>query len=279
MAQRTFSRGCSGSRPVLQARTKRRTLLLRKVLGRSSEPLYCSTCILRPSCSNRSPALIRCFNNRPTLKVNRRKTLFLAVCCHKLFRSVACHLLKFLGQTDLISAVLLWKDEIVRPSEVGHVLYLCPISLPLGAVRTLELIRGFIYTRSMFQFADNMYSQTASTTQSVHLIGSWDNFTRHYPLERDIRRGRGQWRGCYAFEDIICDGDGGSSPKRTGGLKMGSTYYYYVRSFIAETVNKTLMFTYSTNWMTALSTTTRRSHLLLLAHTSQVNLSTFFMYP
>jgi hypothetical protein len=47
-------------------------------------------------------------------------------------------------------------------------------------------------------------------------------------MERDVRRSRAQWRGCYSFEDIICDGDGGSSPKRTGGLKMGSTYYYYV---------------------------------------------------
>ena len=47
-------------------------------------------------------------------------------------------------------------------------------------------------------------------------------------MERDVKRSRGQWRGCYTFEDIICDGDGGSSPKRTGGLKMGSTYYYYV---------------------------------------------------
>lgn len=56
-------------------------------------------------------------------------------------------------------------------------------------------------------------------------------------MERDIRRARGQWRGCYAFEDIICDGDGGSSPKRTGGLKMGSTYYYYVHDSISETVN------------------------------------------
>lgn len=69
--------------------------------------------------------------------------------------------------------------------------------------------------------------QTSPSIQSVHLIGSWDNFSKHYPMERDIRRARGQWRGCYAFEDIICDGDGGSSPKRTGGLKMGSTYYYY----------------------------------------------------
>lgn len=46
-------------------------------------------------------------------------------------------------------------------------------------------------------------------------------------MERDIRRDRGQWRGCYSFKDIICDGDGGSVPKRNGGLKMGATYYYY----------------------------------------------------
>jgi hypothetical protein len=48
-------------------------------------------------------------------------------------------------------------------------------------------------------------------------------------MERDVRRDRGQWRGCYSFKDIICDGDSGSVPKRNGGLKMGATYYYYVR--------------------------------------------------
>jgi hypothetical protein len=70
--------------------------------------------------------------------------------------------------------------------------------------------------------------QTSPATTSVHLIGSWDNFAKHYPMEQDVRRAKGQWRGCYTFEDIICDGDDrGSSPKRTGGLKMGSTYYYY----------------------------------------------------
>ena len=47
-------------------------------------------------------------------------------------------------------------------------------------------------------------------------------------MERDTRRASGQWRGCYAFEGITCDGDGESRPKRTGGLKMGQTYYYYV---------------------------------------------------
>ncbi|RDL39288.1 uncharacterized protein BP5553_03628 [Venustampulla echinocandica] len=46
-------------------------------------------------------------------------------------------------------------------------------------------------------------------------------------MERDARRGRGQWRGCYAFTDVTCDGGGVNCPKRTGGLKMGSTYYYY----------------------------------------------------
>ncbi len=48
-------------------------------------------------------------------------------------------------------------------------------------------------------------------------------------MERDIRRDRGQWRGCHSFKDIILEGEAGSSPKRNGGLKMGLTYYYYVR--------------------------------------------------
>ncbi|CAG8982769.1 hypothetical protein HYALB_00001050, partial [Hymenoscyphus albidus] len=69
--------------------------------------------------------------------------------------------------------------------------------------------------------------QTSPYTQSVHLIGSWDNFSKHYTMEHDTKRARGQWRGCYAFTDIICDGDGANGSKRTGGLKMGATYYYY----------------------------------------------------
>ncbi|KAL3419403.1 hypothetical protein PVAG01_09625 [Phlyctema vagabunda] len=46
-------------------------------------------------------------------------------------------------------------------------------------------------------------------------------------MERDSRRARGQWRGCHAFEDIICDGEKETTPRRNGGLKMGCTYYYY----------------------------------------------------
>ncbi|KAI9050120.1 hypothetical protein LZ554_006261 [Drepanopeziza brunnea f. sp. 'monogermtubi'] len=77
-------------------------------------------------------------------------------------------------------------------------------------------------------------TQIPPHSRSVNLIGSWDNFSKRYPMERDTKRSSSQWRGCYAFADIICDGDadgdasnGESRAKRTGGLKMGATYYYY----------------------------------------------------
>ena len=54
-------------------------------------------------------------------------------------------------------------------------------------------------------------------------------------MERDIRRDRGQWKGCYTFKDIICDGDSGRTTKRNGGLKMGQTYYFYVSLFPKDT--------------------------------------------
>ncbi|KAH9906232.1 hypothetical protein F4778DRAFT_725059 [Xylariomycetidae sp. FL2044] len=46
-------------------------------------------------------------------------------------------------------------------------------------------------------------------------------------MERDSRRDRCQWRGCHTFNNIICDGDQVGNTERTGGLKMGQTYYYY----------------------------------------------------
>ncbi|KAK5797580.1 hypothetical protein VI817_003871 [Penicillium citrinum] len=51
-------------------------------------------------------------------------------------------------------------------------------------------------------------------------------------MERDKRVGAGHWKGCHTFTDILGDGPGGSSGEqsqwRTGGLKMGATYWYYV---------------------------------------------------
>ncbi|KAH0547957.1 hypothetical protein GP486_008302, partial [Trichoglossum hirsutum] len=70
--------------------------------------------------------------------------------------------------------------------------------------------------------------ETTPNVNSVHLVGSWDNFAKRYPMERDSRRGRGHWKGCHAFENIICDGElGVRGRKRDGGLKMGGKYWYY----------------------------------------------------
>ncbi|KAF2845668.1 hypothetical protein T440DRAFT_258845 [Plenodomus tracheiphilus IPT5] len=66
--------------------------------------------------------------------------------------------------------------------------------------------------------------------RSIVLLGSWDNFSRSYPLELDARRGRGIWKGCFTFSDIICDGDlDEQSTRRDGLLKMGGTYWYYYK--------------------------------------------------
>ncbi|KAE8367149.1 hypothetical protein BDV27DRAFT_79898 [Aspergillus caelatus] len=69
---------------------------------------------------------------------------------------------------------------------------------------------------------------TNPQVKSVKLLGSWDNFAKSYPMEHDRRIGPGHWRGCHSFTSIICDGTPkniGSS--RSGGLKMGGTYWYY----------------------------------------------------
>ncbi|KAM4062207.1 hypothetical protein HRG_009055 [Hirsutella rhossiliensis] len=70
--------------------------------------------------------------------------------------------------------------------------------------------------------------QTDPSVQCVQLIGSWDNFSACYAMNRDVRRGRDQWRGCYSFKDIVCDNEASiNGLRRNGGLKMGATYYYY----------------------------------------------------
>ncbi|KAL4809250.1 hypothetical protein BDV18DRAFT_77601 [Aspergillus unguis] len=69
---------------------------------------------------------------------------------------------------------------------------------------------------------------TGPHVRSVKLLGSWDNFSKPYVMERDKRVGAGHWRGCHTFTNIICDGTANSTaPARSGGLKMGGTYWYY----------------------------------------------------
>ncbi len=49
-------------------------------------------------------------------------------------------------------------------------------------------------------------------------------------MKKDLRTGRGHWRGCHTFENIICDGEPDKThPGRNGGLKMGGKYWYFVR--------------------------------------------------
>ncbi|OQD84970.1 hypothetical protein PENANT_c011G07593 [Penicillium antarcticum] len=67
---------------------------------------------------------------------------------------------------------------------------------------------------------------TKPEVRSVKLLGSWDNFSKQYVMERDKRVGPGHWKGCHTFTDIIGDGPD-KTQWRTGGLKMGGTYWYY----------------------------------------------------
>lgn len=75
--------------------------------------------------------------------------------------------------------------------------------------------------------ADQFPRQTHPSVLSVQLLGSWDNFSTLYKMDRDSRRDQGEWRGCHNFDKIICDGDMPAGSERRGGLKMGQRYYYY----------------------------------------------------
>lgn len=64
-------------------------------------------------------------------------------------------------------------------------------------------------------------------------------------MERDLRMGRGHWRGCYTFTDIVYDGDTERlCQRRDGGLKMGGTYWYFVSPFLAKPEDTWLMMLY-----------------------------------
>ncbi|KAK5164481.1 uncharacterized protein LTR77_009687 [Saxophila tyrrhenica] len=66
--------------------------------------------------------------------------------------------------------------------------------------------------------------------RTVELLGSWDNFQQAHQMHHDRRRGRGFWTGCWAFDNIIFDGDSLDwSKPRSGGLKQGGTYWYFYR--------------------------------------------------
>jgi len=76
-------------------------------------------------------------------------------------------------------------------------------------------------------------------------------------MGHDPKRGKGNWRGCHYFQNIICDGrfDQVTGP-RQGALKLGGRYYYYVSSTSLITSNYAHKIPLSTSVMGTLNSTT-----------------------
>jgi hypothetical protein len=57
--------------------------------------------------------------------------------------------------------------------------------------------------------------RTSANVKTVHLLGSWDNYSGQLPLSKDTAK-TGGWKGTFRFQ--------GST------LQAGQRYWYYVRS-------------------------------------------------
>ena len=67
-------------------------------------------------------------------------------------------------------------------------------------------------------------------TNSLRLYGSWDNFDIGYQMSKDLQQGSEYWTGCFNFSNVICDGKPSEVVRsRSGGLKMGGTYWYFYK--------------------------------------------------
>lgn len=55
--------------------------------------------------------------------------------------------------------------------------------------------------------------RTSSSVKTVHLVGSWDNYSRQLPLSKDPSK-PGAWTGKFRFQTSV--------------LQLGGRYWYYV---------------------------------------------------
>lgn len=55
--------------------------------------------------------------------------------------------------------------------------------------------------------------RTSTNVKTVHLLGSWDNYSRQIPLSRESKPGA--WVGKFRFQSSM--------------LQLGGRYWYYVR--------------------------------------------------
>ena len=113
-------------------------------------------------------------------------------------------------------------------------LFILALTINAFTMGTTTLVTFLLYVRPQSFYAilltcGFLDSESPAAARTVELLGSWDNFAKSYSMKRDLRKGSCFWSGCYSFKDIICDGDlNNLSQKRSGGLKMGGTYWYYV---------------------------------------------------
>ena len=56
--------------------------------------------------------------------------------------------------------------------------------------------------------------RTSTNVKTVHLLGSWDNYSGQLPLSKDTSKSGG-WKGTFRFQGAT--------------LKAGQRYWYYVR--------------------------------------------------
>lgn len=57
--------------------------------------------------------------------------------------------------------------------------------------------------------------RTSSTVKTVHLLGSWDNYSGQLPLAKDKSSSKaGAWKGTFRFQGAT--------------LQAGQRYWYYV---------------------------------------------------
>ena len=61
--------------------------------------------------------------------------------------------------------------------------------------------------------------RTSTNVKTVHLLGSWDNYTGQLPLSKDTSKA-GSWKGTFRFQ--------GST------LQAGKRYWYYVCCILAR---------------------------------------------
>lgn len=86
---------------------------------------------------------------------------------------------------------------------IPSLLFFCPFYVLLDFLRHHTCIMAAVQL--------NFSLRTPSNVKTVHLVGSWDNYSRQLPLSKDSKPGA--WSGKFRFQSSV--------------LKLGGRYWYY----------------------------------------------------